>query len=78
MRSAALERKDELGISAVVARTHGGALSDFNRNFPPLDDRMVDRNSGQVLSGGPDEATEAWTFTRTRGGPWLLSAIQQV
>jgi len=43
-----------------------------------LDDTIVDRTSGQVVSGGPDEATEAWTFMRTRGGAWLLSAIQQV
>ena len=43
-----------------------------------LDDTIVDRASGRVVSGGPDEATEAWTFMRTRGGTWLLSAIQQV
>ncbi len=43
-----------------------------------LDDTVVDRASGRVVSGGPDEATEAWTFMRTRGGHWLLSAIQQV
>jgi predicted lipid-binding transport protein (Tim44 family) len=38
---------------------------------------MVDRASGRVVSGGPDEATEIWTFMRRRGGRWLLSAIQQ-
>jgi predicted lipid-binding transport protein (Tim44 family) len=27
---------------------------------------------------GPVEAEEMWTFVRSRGGPWLLSAIQQV
>ena len=27
--------------------------------------------------GGPDEATEVWTFMRVRGGHWLVSAIQQ-
>jgi predicted lipid-binding transport protein (Tim44 family) len=42
-----------------------------------LDDQMVDRDSGRVLQGGPDEATEVWTFTRVRGGHWLVSAIQQ-
>jgi predicted lipid-binding transport protein (Tim44 family) len=26
----------------------------------------------------PTEATEVWTFARSRGGHWLLSAIQQV
>ena len=25
----------------------------------------------------PQEATEVWTFTRSRGGNWLVSAIQQ-
>ncbi|MBL8705665.1 MAG: TIM44-like domain-containing protein [Rhodospirillales bacterium] len=36
---------------------------------------------GQVISGDrhtPVEATEAWTFLRTQGGQWLLSAIQQI
>ena len=42
-----------------------------------LKDEIVDRNSGRVLEGGPDEATEVWTFRRARGGNWLLSAIQQ-
>ena len=42
-----------------------------------LDDQTVDRDSGRVLEGGPDEATEIWTFMRARGGHWLLSAIQQ-
>ncbi len=43
-----------------------------------LDDRMIDRASGGVVEGGPDEATELWTFMRARGGGWVLSAIQQV
>jgi predicted lipid-binding transport protein (Tim44 family) len=38
---------------------------------------MVDRESGRVVEGGPDEATEVWTFLRARGGHWLVSAIQQ-
>ena len=35
---------------------------------------------GEVVEGHPERRTEAvelWTFTRTQGGPWLLSAIQQ-
>jgi predicted lipid-binding transport protein (Tim44 family) len=41
-------------------------------------DQMVDRASGRVVKGGPDEATEAWTFMRKHGGgQWMLSAIQQ-
>ncbi len=42
-----------------------------------LDDRMVERASGRVLEGGPQEATEVWTFRRARGGNWQLAAIQQ-
>ncbi len=44
-----------------------------------LVDRTVDRASGQVVDGSdtPQEATEVWTFMRSRGGSWLLSAIQQ-
>ncbi|QTL06000.1 TIM44-like domain-containing protein [Aquabacter sp. L1I39] len=42
-------------------------------------DRMVDRATGQSAPGSVDdvtETTEVWTFTRTRGGAWTLSAIQ--
>jgi predicted lipid-binding transport protein (Tim44 family) len=42
-----------------------------------LNDETVDRASGRLVQGGPDEATEIWTFMRRRGGHWLLSAIQQ-
>jgi predicted lipid-binding transport protein (Tim44 family) len=44
---------------------------------------MVDvtRDSvGRVIDGSPNEhvtATEVWTFLRSRGGHWILSAIQQ-
>ena len=43
-----------------------------------LNDELVERASGRTVEGGPDEATEVWTFMRVRGGAWLLSAIQQV
>jgi predicted lipid-binding transport protein (Tim44 family) len=45
-----------------------------------LVDVVVDRASGRVVEGDADhrtEATELWTFTRARGGSWVLSAIQQ-
>jgi predicted lipid-binding transport protein (Tim44 family) len=42
-----------------------------------LDDKTIERDSGRVVQGGPDEATEVWTFMRVRGGNWLVSAIQQ-
>jgi predicted lipid-binding transport protein (Tim44 family) len=42
-----------------------------------LNDQTVERDTGRVVKGGPDEANEVWTFMRARGGHWLLSAIQQ-
>ncbi len=44
-----------------------------------LTDRTLDRSSGRVVEGDdrPQEATELWTFRRTGGGNWLLSAVQQ-
>jgi predicted lipid-binding transport protein (Tim44 family) len=42
-----------------------------------LNDTLVDRASGRVVQIEPSEATELWTFRRTSGGHWLLSAIQQ-
>jgi predicted lipid-binding transport protein (Tim44 family) len=44
-----------------------------------LKDQYVDRATGKAADGteAPQEATEVWTFTRVRGGNWLLSAIQQ-
>jgi predicted lipid-binding transport protein (Tim44 family) len=42
-----------------------------------IDDSMVERASGNVLEGGPQEVTEIWTFLRSPGGQWILSAIQQ-
>jgi predicted lipid-binding transport protein (Tim44 family) len=44
-----------------------------------LKDQYVDRATGKAAQGNeaPQQATEVWTFTRVRGGNWLLSAIQQ-
>ncbi len=42
-----------------------------------LNDTMVERASGRVIEGGPQEVVESWTFRRVAGGPWMLSAIQQ-
>ena len=43
-----------------------------------LKDSMVERASGRIIEGGErSEVTELWTFMRSRGGNWLLSAIQQ-
>jgi predicted lipid-binding transport protein (Tim44 family) len=44
-----------------------------------LVDTFLDRGTGRVVEGNgqPEEVTEVWTFTRPRGGNWILSAIQQ-
>lgn len=42
-----------------------------------LRDEVFERASGRHVENGPTEAKEFWTFGRERGGPWLLSAIQQ-
>ena len=42
-------------------------------------DVMLDRQSGAVVDGDPDRATdttELWTFKREPGGDWRLSAVQ--
>ncbi|WP_411035778.1 Tim44 domain-containing protein [Shinella sp. BYT-45] len=44
-------------------------------------DVMREREGGRVVSGNPDELTEAvevWTFVRRNGGDWKVSAIQGV
>ncbi len=42
-------------------------------------DRTVDRRDERLVEGSttPQEATEIWTFRRTHGGHWILSAVQQ-
>jgi predicted lipid-binding transport protein (Tim44 family) len=44
-----------------------------------LVDQTIERASGRVVEGGPtpEEVVEVWTFMRSRGGNWVLSAIQQ-
>jgi predicted lipid-binding transport protein (Tim44 family) len=42
-----------------------------------LNDRLVDRKDGRLIEQLPSEVTEHWTFRRTVGGDWVLSAIQQ-
>lgn len=42
-------------------------------------DVMLDRNTGAVVEGNPNEPVESvelWTFTRQDGGEWQLAAIQ--
>jgi len=43
-----------------------------------LSDTLVQRSTGEIIDSAPTkEATELWTFRRSRGAPWVLSAIQQ-
>lgn len=42
-----------------------------------LKDEIFDRTSGRMIEGHLYETTELWTFMRSRGGNWILSAIQQ-
>jgi predicted lipid-binding transport protein (Tim44 family) len=44
-----------------------------------LTDVTRERASGKVVEGSetPQETTELWTFLRSRGGAWILSAIQE-
>ena len=61
------------------------AWDEQGRDFATLAMRfsMIDCTrdaAGHVVDGNPTErsmATELWTFVRTQGGRWLLSAIQQ-
>jgi predicted lipid-binding transport protein (Tim44 family) len=46
-----------------------------------LNDVTTDKATGRVVEGDPAkpvEASELWTFQRDQGGPWKLSAIQQI
>jgi predicted lipid-binding transport protein (Tim44 family) len=44
-----------------------------------LVDKTIDRATGRAVEGSDaaQQVTEVWTFMRSRGGSWLLSAIQQ-
>lgn len=44
-----------------------------------LIDKTMDRATGKLVEGSDQkhEATELWTFMRSPGGKWILSAIQQ-
>ncbi|HEX2511023.1 MAG TPA: TIM44-like domain-containing protein [Xanthobacteraceae bacterium] len=44
-----------------------------------LTDQTLDRTTGRLVEGStsPMEATELWTFRRTRAGSWMLAGIQQ-
>jgi predicted lipid-binding transport protein (Tim44 family) len=61
------------------------AWSESNREYATVAMRfaMIDvtrDHAGRIVDGSPSEhvtATELWTFVRSPGGRWILSAIQQ-
>jgi predicted lipid-binding transport protein (Tim44 family) len=71
--------KLEQGDLAEAWREGGVEYATVAMRFSLLDytRRLAD---GRIIEGSDrvrSEATEIWTFVRDRGGPWLLSAIQQ-
>ncbi|MBM3527272.1 MAG: hypothetical protein FJX62_04215, partial [Alphaproteobacteria bacterium] len=42
-----------------------------------INDKIVERTTGKLIEQLPSEVTEHWTFRRSGGGNWVLSAIQQ-
>lgn len=70
------------GDLAEAWREGGAEYASVAMHFS-LIDTMLDKASGRIVSGNPnqpEEATELWTFVRPVGaGPeaWLLSAVQQ-
>ena len=68
--------KLEQGDLAEAWREDGADYATVAMKFS-LNDQMVERASGRVVEGGPQEVTEVWTFRRAAGGRWQLAAIQQ-
>jgi predicted lipid-binding transport protein (Tim44 family) len=70
------------GDLAEAWREPGGEYASVAMRFS-LNDAMLDRATGRVVSGDlstPQQATEIWTFVRPAGGgpnDWRLSGIQQ-
>lgn len=60
-------------IDYATARLRWSALDYMARATPGGQEVIVSGDASR-----PVEATELWTFLRSRGGHWLLSAIQQV
>ena len=71
-----------LGDRAVDQRLHRHLADDLGER-QRCDNLGATRRigDGTVVEGSDrarTEATEVWTFLRSRGGTWILSAIQQV
>jgi predicted lipid-binding transport protein (Tim44 family) len=69
-----LEAWQEDGLEYATASMHWSAQDFMARSDrAPTDPDYVARG----LATKPVETSEVWTFVRSRGGHWLLSAIQQ-
>jgi predicted lipid-binding transport protein (Tim44 family) len=77
--------RNEVSDVALVSGDLSQAWTEQGRDYATVAMRfsMVDVTrdvTGRVVDGSPSEhvtATEIWTFVRSRGGHWILSAIQQ-
>ena len=69
--SEATARRDltELENQRRITRTHGGALSDFNRNFPPLDDRKIEDAEAKRKA---EEEMDVRTLLQQKEQEWQL------
>lgn len=78
VRNTVTDVRLESGDLAQAWIEHGREYATVAMRFSMVD---VTRDSaGRVVDGSPNEhvtATEIWTFVRSRGGHWILSAIQQ-
>jgi predicted lipid-binding transport protein (Tim44 family) len=57
---------------------HGREYATVAMRFSMID--VTRDGAGRIVDGSPNEhvtATELWTFVRSSGGHWILSAIQQ-
>ena len=77
---------NELGATKLLSGDLAEAWREGNTEYATvamryeLTDAMVERATGRVVEGSrteKQEVTELWTFMRSRGGNWILSAIQQ-
>lgn len=70
--------KLEQGDLAEAWREGGSEYATVAMRYS-LVDKTVDRTTGKLVEGSAEkqEATELWTFMRSPGGQWILSAIQQ-
>jgi predicted lipid-binding transport protein (Tim44 family) len=77
--------RNEVTDVRLVSGDLAQAWSEQGRDYATVAMRfsMVDvtrDTAGRIVDGNPNEhvtATEIWTFVRSRGGHWILSAIQQ-